>query len=230
MPCTLEERSKLIDDYIDNKLSSEETRKFEQHVLECDECHGELAMTLELKEMLQAKGEALFPELVKEIERDLHAFKKKPQRRTTNRLRLGFDFLSRYKMITAVSMAAATVLLFLVFRHPAGTFDPRKFQEAPFLEELVQDSTTRFDVRVLSPNNGFNATDAITFRWETEYDGELFIKILDNEENPVLSLSTKSDSLKIASIRQKLPPGIYYWKLESSRSLLFVGKFFVDKP
>ena len=68
------------------------------------------------------------------------------------------------------------------------------------------------------------------FKWETDYEGSLHINIVNNREEQLLSFTVENNQVVIDDLDEKLQPGLYYWKLESERSIFFIGKFFIHKP
>lgn len=101
------------------------------------------------------------------------------------------------------------------------------FTPSPNLENLVNESYRAYSVEVLSPENGRNYSRAINFRWESDYVGPFFLKILNNRENIVREFTVRENQFHF---KEKLPRGLYYWKLETEEELLYIGKFYVGKP
>ncbi|KAA3660454.1 MAG: hypothetical protein DWQ10_06640 [Calditrichaeota bacterium] len=59
MDCTLDDRSRVIDDYLENRLADSAKDDFEAHYLECDDCFAELNFTKTLRDLIQKEGKAL---------------------------------------------------------------------------------------------------------------------------------------------------------------------------
>lgn len=97
------------------------------------------------------------------------------------------------------------------------------FIESPNMEDLVQTDFRSTSVDVISPLNGDVVQTPIRFRWKAQ-DEELTLKILTNKERTVLSKSVTGDAL---TVDRKLAPGLYYWKLETKKELIYTGKFLV---
>ncbi len=102
----------------------------------------------------------------------------------------------------------------------AANFEPSATYEEMLASNLRSAATT-----ILSPKIGQKITgNTIQFRWKTSEAGPFLLKILNNRGRELLSLSTEQNSL---TLKRKLPPGLYYWKLETEEELMAVGKFLV---
>ncbi len=97
------------------------------------------------------------------------------------------------------------------------------FTESPNLEDLVQTDFRSTSVEVLSPLNGDVVKTPIRFQWKTSEE-EMTLKILTNKERTVLSNTVTGDAF---IVDRKLAPGLYYWKLETKKELIYTGKFLV---
>ncbi len=97
------------------------------------------------------------------------------------------------------------------------------FEPSPNLEDLVQTQFRSISIEVISPVNGDIVQTPVTFRWK-RYEKRVTIKILSNKELTLVSSTLSGDSF---TSPKKFAPGLYYWKLETTEELLFVGKFLV---
>ena len=75
---------------------------------------------------------------------------------------------------------------------------------------------------VISPSEGATLGADAAFRWKAAGGKSQKLSILNNRGTAVL---TKVVSHGEFVLRQKLAPGLYYWKIESETELLYVGKF-----
>ncbi len=100
------------------------------------------------------------------------------------------------------------------------------FTVSPDLENLVNAHLRSFSIRVLSPLNGENFTKRILFQWKADVDDRLTLKILSNKEKILQTISVRGSRYVFS---RKIPPGLYYWKLESKDELLYLGKFLVKQ-
>ncbi len=100
----------------------------------------------------------------------------------------------------------------------------RNYVESPNLQGLVGRSFRSGDIKILAPAVGEVMHDSLAFGWDTQAPPPFVLRIVNNREDSVLTRSL-GDSHFV--LRQKLEPGLYYWKLESRDQLLYVGKFFV---
>ncbi len=98
------------------------------------------------------------------------------------------------------------------------------FTVSPNLENLVNVHSRSLSIQVLSPLNGENVKERILFQWKADADDRLTLKILSNKEKTLQTISVRGSRYVFL---QKIPPGLYYWKLEDKDELLYLGKFFV---
>gem|GEM_PF-591796 len=103
-------------------------------------------------------------------------------------------------------------------------FFAENFTVSPNLENLVNAHSRSLSVEVLSPLNGENFKERILFQWKADADDRLTLKILSNNEKTLQTISVRGSRYVFS---QKIPPGLYYWKLEDNDELLHLGKFFV---
>jgi hypothetical protein len=97
------------------------------------------------------------------------------------------------------------------------------FAESANLEDLVQTDFRSTSIEVISPLNGDAVHAPIRFQWKATVE-EMTLKILTNKERTVLSETVTGNAL---TVERKLAPGLYYWKLETKKELVFTGKFLV---
>jgi hypothetical protein len=80
-------------------------------------------------------------------------------------------------------------------------------------------------IQIVSPSVGAEVKMPVTFKWEAVNNNmTLHFVILTNHNNSVYE---KLISGKGLTIDTKLQPGLYYWKLESAKSVEAMGKFFI---
>ena len=97
------------------------------------------------------------------------------------------------------------------------------FTESPNLDDLVHTDFRSTSVEVIAPLNGEIVKAPIRFKWKASNE-EMTLKILTNKERTVLSKTVTGDAL---TVEKKLAPGLYYWKLETEKELIYTGKFLV---
>lgn len=97
------------------------------------------------------------------------------------------------------------------------------FVESDHLEDLVHTEFRSETAEVLSPLNDAVVQPPILFRWK-HMEGTITLKILSNKERTLFSKKVSGDSCLVT---MKFANGLYYWKLESEKELLFAGKFLV---
>ncbi len=102
-----------------------------------------------------------------------------------------------------------------------------RYQENPVFENLIgQVTRINNNLSSITPlsSQAFNNQD-IVFSWESNTDDKIYLKICDNEENEVVSISAVGNVYKIDS--SKLNMGIFYWKIENDEKLLHLGKIII---
>jgi hypothetical protein len=103
--------------------------------------------------------------------------------------------------------------------------DPN-FKINPNLEYMINSQSRNISIQIISPKNNSSFEKEIKFSWEPSNSKNLQIKILDNKNNVLWQYSVKKDEFLL---KEKLSPGLYYWKLENQSDLLYVGKFYIIK-
>ena len=98
------------------------------------------------------------------------------------------------------------------------------FTGSPNLEDLVNNEFRSGAIEVLSPSNGAVVRQEILFEWKSDTKAPFFVKVLTNTEELRF---TATVSHQRYLFKEKLTPGLYYWKLETKDELLYVGKFLV---
>jgi hypothetical protein len=100
-------------------------------------------------------------------------------------------------------------------------------QESELFENLITSYYRSNDVEVTFPplNHLFNSGQTLVFKINGVLSEPVTLKIYNNQEKKITekgNISTNS-----LSITNKLPPGLYYWKLLKGYNLIQAGKFFV---
>jgi len=106
--------------------------------------------------------------------------------------------------------------------------DPR-YTVNPSLENMTGGHLRSSGSEVLSPKNGtiFKAGEPIHFAWSAKLDITHTLKIVSNTNQLVCLYKVKNDAF---DFQEPLAPGLYYWKLESTNELIYVGKFYIGTP
>jgi len=92
------------------------------------------------------------------------------------------------------------------------------------LEIMIGSQSRSADVQIKSPRNNVYLEGHILFSWEETGLKPLHLKILNNSNEALFEYEVDENRLEF---KEKLSPGLYYWKLESKNDLLYVGKFFI---
>ncbi len=101
------------------------------------------------------------------------------------------------------------------------------FEPSPLFESIIGESSRTDEIKILSPANKqeFRINTDIKIEWKTTEELLLTLKVLNNRENLIFSITTRGNSVLF---NKKPDPGIYYWKLETEDDLLFIGKFLIS--
>ena len=100
------------------------------------------------------------------------------------------------------------------------------FKPTPYLEEMLAYESRSYSVKIFSPEIGQKLTKEIYFKWDKTDVRIAYLKILNNQGYEIFSIMPQNNE---HIYREKLTPGLYYWKLESDDDILYVGKFFMDQ-
>lgn len=98
------------------------------------------------------------------------------------------------------------------------------FKVDPELEDLVNGRSRSAAFSATSPTNGSVLGPDAMFSWKGEGRKSLTLSIMNNKGDTVLIESPPPSRFVL---KQRLSPGLYYWKIESKSELLYVGKFLV---
>lgn len=214
----------LIDDYLSGRLPQKEAEAFELHYLYCDDCFRALQIRKQMRAVIKEKGETLFAKFIQE---EAEQESKNRSRRLPGTLRNighGKNFL-----MYIGGMAAAFLILVLYlaidWRNPPL---PETFSETPYLEERIETQNYKRSgngFQLVAPGNGanFSPKTPILFRWENPGSEPLKLKILNNKGDKLFSFAVDDHQFLL---REALPSGLYYWKVESDDEFR-IGKFFV---
>ena len=216
----------LIDDYLSGRLTAKEAESFERHFLNCDECFRELQIRKQLLAVIREKGETLFAEFIKEEAKP----ESKPDiqpRRFPERLR-DIRHNKNFLMYAGGMAAVILILVVLLAKDWGNPSLAESFRESAYLEERIETQhSTRSgnEFRLVAPPNGanFKPQSPILFRWENPGGKPLTLKLLNNKGDKLFRIEADDTQFLF---REELPPGLYYWKVESEDEFR-IGKFFV---
>lgn len=101
-----------------------------------------------------------------------------------------------------------------------------QFEKSDYFESFI-DNFRSNQIEILSPEGSasFPAGSVILFEWAHHQEDSLFVKLFNNLEKNIFTAHVKQQFL----FKEKLGPGLYYWKLESEEDLLYMNKFTI-KP
>jgi hypothetical protein len=103
---------------------------------------------------------------------------------------------------------------------------PDNFRVNPNLESMIGTQYRSVTTQIISPRNNSTLSGDIVFAWKKTSQGPppLTLKIINNKNEVCYHYSVKGNRF---IFKQKLTPGLYYWKLENRMDLLYLGKFFI---
>lgn len=105
---------------------------------------------------------------------------------------------------------------------------PSNFRVNPNLESMIGTRYRSVSVQVLSPRDNTTLTvgSDIDFTWKLTNPGPVTFKIIDNRNRETCQYEVRGGRF---TLKERLGPGLYYWKLEDHQDLLYIGKFFIKK-
>jgi hypothetical protein len=218
-----------IDDYLSGRLSQKEAETFELHYLSCDDCFRKLQARKQMLAVIREKGETLFAEFIEEEANKGSKNGIRP-RQFADTLR---DIGERKIFWIYISGTAAVLLILILYfakeRHKPPLAE--SFRESPYLEERIKTQDFRrsgngFQLIAPAGEADFSPQTPILFRWEKSGTEPLRLKILNNKGDKLFSFPVSENQYLF---REELPPGLYYWKVETDDDFR-IGKFFVEKP
>jgi hypothetical protein len=101
---------------------------------------------------------------------------------------------------------------------------PPDYQVNPNLEIMIGSQSRSVGVQIHAPRNNVYLGKEILFSWDEVGPEPLHLKILNNKNEVLFAYGAVGNKVVF---KEKLRPGLYYWKLESKNDLLYVGKFFI---
>ena len=105
-----------------------------------------------------------------------------------------------------------------------------KYKDYPLFENMIEsDFRSIINIKILTPelSAAFFTGQAIKFRWEINVTDTLNLKITNNKGKELFNY--KDLIRNKLRIKNRLNPGLYYWKLETAEKLIYVGRFNVYK-
>lgn len=108
---------------------------------------------------------------------------------------------------------------------PPSDLFAANYEPSPNLEDLVQNEFRSTMIEIVSPKNGIVVPQPVVLQWKNSGE-KITVRVVNNKEIMITSATMHGDRF---TVKKKLVPGLYYWKLETDSELLFVGKFFVRK-
>lgn len=98
------------------------------------------------------------------------------------------------------------------------------FIESPYFESFIDDFRTETIIIISpQPNESYPVGADIHFRWVQNISDSLIIRIFNNQEENIYSVNATQEF----KLNMNLDHGLYYWKLETEKDLLFMNRFFV---
>jgi hypothetical protein len=100
------------------------------------------------------------------------------------------------------------------------------FRVNPNLEAMIDGKFRSVAVQVISPRNRETYGRDIVFSWKNFKKKPLTLKILNNRSRLLFQYDLEAGENRF-DFKEKLKPGLYYWKLECRQDLLYVGNFYI---
>jgi len=103
--------------------------------------------------------------------------------------------------------------------HEYSVYDP-----LPQYEPLCGEVYRSENAEIISPVNGIVSDGRIKFRAKFSNSGSRFLKVYNNRDILVYSVTLDTTEFETSKDFQK---GLFYWKIETERDLIYLGKFTV---
>lgn len=126
-------------------------------------------------------------------------------------------------------MGVVFVFLALFWIKQYESNDKTKFMPDSTLEYFIKSSYRSGigELNVITPNICEEIeTKTIRFQWDYDQSDPLTITVVNNEQKVMASRDCDSDGI---TLDNTFPDGLYYWKLETDKDLIYIGKFIVEK-
>ncbi|MBN1781156.1 hypothetical protein JW948_08540 [bacterium] len=221
MSCDKPDTEEIIEQYVGGTLPSAEMEAFDEHCFSCPDCFRALRLREEIIAVIRENG----PVLYEDVPEKKKAAGRQARKTLSRWNRLFSD--PGFRWVT-VAAGAAMILLVLILR-PAGESPVRiagRFTPHPYLEEMCTDVTRSGSFTILSPLSGEIFRGDMLFEWQGLGDESVDLVILDNTGEELFRFTTDLNRYRF---KQKLTPGLYYWKLETADELMHVGKFSAEQ-
>lgn len=96
---------------------------------------------------------------------------------------------------------------------------------SPEFEGLIGVHYRSSDIEVESPTVGERIHGKVAFKWARGEKEKIILKIINNKGKEVFLVQTNENGYEFS---RTLDRGLYYWRLETTDELLYVGKFLVE--
>lgn len=232
MKCNLENREDLINKYLMNELSDEESLHFEEHYFTCKDCFEELKALEQSLALVSKEGKTAFDSEIQKSKRNI--FSLIPTFSTP--LKIGFAF-------------ASLILLFVLYSALFNTQNKQKddqqiisqqkdkienkidssetksdnpiskkknliaelsgpdFNPSPYYEEWINENVRSGNIlieKVISPkNNDKYLNQSALFKWRMTENVPVNLVIMDNDEDVIFSTKVTSHSFPEFSLSVK---------------------------
>ena len=102
-----------------------------------------------------------------------------------------------------------------------------RFEVNPNLENMIGSHLRSGGIEVVTPANNSSLVPPIHFSWNRELMTPHTLKIVNNKNLELFTYTVQGNGFDFPG---PLDVGLFYWKLENSNELLYVGKFFIGIP
>lgn len=110
------------------------------------------------------------------------------------------------------------------------------FETNPYYEEWIAEnvrSGKNVIEKVISPENNSRFYDNVVFKWRMKEKSSLLLSILQNSEKRIFSTEIGANEfpevVKTVTSNNFIKSGLYYWRIENEKEVLYIGKFFFLK-
>lgn len=214
-----------MDDYLLGRLSAEDQEKIEVHVFDCQSCFEELRLRRDLRQLLKSEGRDLMPEYFSPAE-SVPLLQRNIGRYVTWGIAACLTIVVLAKFLfNENSQPQTRQMTFTQLLAQLNTNEDGPFAANSNLEDRLSGTyRSRSDISYTTPDTLVYRPPQ-QFRWEMDDSGiDLVFIIVNNRMNEMIRKPVAAGTGSI-SLDKELPPGRYYWLLESDRETLHVGRF-----
>ncbi len=96
------------------------------------------------------------------------------------------------------------------------------YEPIPYYENISGDVFRSESAKIISPENGLVSAGEVTFRFDFAGAGARYLKVFNNKDVRVFKVLISDNEFEL---KKTFGKGLFYWKLETEKDLIYLGKF-----